>query len=145
MQREILVTSVLEELKSMHLTRYSIYNQKTEKLLLILSHYDMYFPPLNIQIRMTDLGQLHFFICVCLTERFSSPLQFKYAKISSKENGSVKKGVIFATYSSLIGESQSSGKYKTRFKQLLKWCGKDFDGVVSFFLLPTMKWLWHVM
>lgn len=27
---------------------------------------------------------------------------------------SVKKGVIFATYSSLIGESQSGGKYKTR-------------------------------
>ncbi|GAB1290185.1 Protein strawberry notch homolog 1 [Apodemus speciosus] len=33
--------------------------------------------------------------------------KFKYGKISSKHNGSVKKGVIFATYSSLIGESQS--------------------------------------
>lgn len=40
--------------------------------------------------------------------------------------------MIFATYSSLIGESQSGGKYKTRFKQLLHWCGDDFDGVVSF-------------
>jgi len=59
-------------------------------------------------------------------------LQFKYGKISSKHNGSVKKGVIFATYSSLIGESQSGGKYKTRLKQLLHWCGEDFDGVVSF-------------
>lgn len=58
--------------------------------------------------------------------------KMKYAKISSKENGSIKKGVIFATYSSLIGESQSSGKYKTRLKQLLKWCGKDFDGVIIF-------------
>lgn len=58
--------------------------------------------------------------------------QFKYGKISSKHNGSVKKGVIFATYSSLIGESQSGGKYKTRLKQLLHWCGDDFDGVVSF-------------
>ena len=57
--------------------------------------------------------------------------QFKYGKISSKHNGSVKKGVIFATYSSLIGESQSGGKYKTRFQQLLHWCGEDFDGVVS--------------
>uniref|UniRef100_A0A669C7V3 Protein strawberry notch homolog 1 n=1 Tax=Oreochromis niloticus TaxID=8128 RepID=A0A669C7V3_ORENI len=38
------------------------------------------------------------------------------------------KGVIFATYSSLIGESQSGGKYKTRFEQLLHWCGEDFDG-----------------
>ncbi|XP_033748183.1 protein strawberry notch homolog 1-like isoform X1 [Pecten maximus] len=58
--------------------------------------------------------------------------KFKYAKISSKENGSVKKGVIFATYSSLIGESQTGGKYKTRLKQLLKWCGKDFDGCIIF-------------
>ncbi|CAB1352204.1 unnamed protein product [Coregonus sp. 'balchen'] len=55
--------------------------------------------------------------------------KFKYGKISSKHNGSVKKGVIFATYSSLIGESQSGGKYKTRFKQLLHWCGQVFDGV----------------
>uniref|UniRef100_A0A7M4FJ90 Protein strawberry notch homolog 1 n=1 Tax=Crocodylus porosus TaxID=8502 RepID=A0A7M4FJ90_CROPO len=58
--------------------------------------------------------------------------KFKYGKISSKHNGSVKKGVIFATYSSLIGESQSGGKYKTRLKQLLHWCGEDFDGVIIF-------------
>ncbi|XP_077995470.1 protein strawberry notch homolog 1-like [Glandiceps talaboti] len=58
--------------------------------------------------------------------------KFKYAKISSKENGSVKKGVIFATYSSLIGESQSNNKYRTRLKQLLQWCGEDFDGVIVF-------------
>uniref|UniRef100_A0A8C7PVL8 Protein strawberry notch homolog 1 n=1 Tax=Oncorhynchus mykiss TaxID=8022 RepID=A0A8C7PVL8_ONCMY len=58
--------------------------------------------------------------------------KFKYGKISSKHNGSVKKGVIFATYSSLIGESQSGGKYKTRFKQLLHWCGEDFDGVIVY-------------
>uniref|UniRef100_A0A8C8MHM5 Protein strawberry notch homolog 1 n=1 Tax=Oncorhynchus tshawytscha TaxID=74940 RepID=A0A8C8MHM5_ONCTS len=58
--------------------------------------------------------------------------KFKYGKISSKHNGSVKKGVIFATYSSLIGESQSGGKYKTRFKQLLHWCGQVFDGVIVY-------------
>ncbi|XP_030075420.1 protein strawberry notch homolog 1 isoform X2 [Microcaecilia unicolor] len=58
--------------------------------------------------------------------------KFKYGKISSKHNGSVKKGVIFATYSSLIGESQSGGKYKTRLKQLLHWCGDDFDGAIIF-------------
>ncbi|KAG7215357.1 hypothetical protein INR49_022594 [Caranx melampygus] len=58
--------------------------------------------------------------------------KFKYGKISSKHNGSVKKGVIFATYSSLIGESQSGGKYKTRFNQLLHWCGEDFDGVIVY-------------
>ncbi|XP_075218729.1 protein strawberry notch isoform X1 [Lycorma delicatula] len=59
--------------------------------------------------------------------------KFKYAKISSAVNGNVKKGVIFSTYSALIGESsQSGGKYKTRLKQLLQWCGDDFDGLVVF-------------
>uniref|UniRef100_A0A158R3X8 Strawberry notch homolog 1 n=1 Tax=Syphacia muris TaxID=451379 RepID=A0A158R3X8_9BILA len=57
--------------------------------------------------------------------------KFKYAKISGKENGNVKKGCIFATYSSLIGECRSArSKYRTRLKQLIQWCGKDFDGVI---------------
>jgi hypothetical protein len=58
--------------------------------------------------------------------------KMKYAKISADVNGSIKKGVIFSTYSSLIGESQSGGKYRTRLKQLLQWCGEDFDGVIVF-------------
>ncbi|OUC47899.1 hypothetical protein D917_06568 [Trichinella nativa] len=57
--------------------------------------------------------------------------KFKYTKVSGKENGSVKKGVIFATYASLIGESQNAkSKYRTRMKQLLHWCGSRFDGVI---------------
>uniref|UniRef100_A0A4W6D942 Protein strawberry notch homolog 2 n=1 Tax=Lates calcarifer TaxID=8187 RepID=A0A4W6D942_LATCA len=52
---------------------------------------------------------------------------------SQKHSGSfTEQGVIFATYSSLIGESQSGGKYKTRFEQLLHWCGEDFDGVIVY-------------
>ncbi|CAH1801640.1 unnamed protein product [Owenia fusiformis] len=59
--------------------------------------------------------------------------KFKYMKISSKENNSVKKGVIFSTYSSLIGESSSSSsKYRTRFKQLVHWLGHEFDGTIIF-------------
>jgi hypothetical protein len=58
--------------------------------------------------------------------------KMKYAKISADVNGGIKKGVIFSTYSSLIGESQSGGKYRTRLKQLLQWCGEDFDGVIVF-------------
>lgn len=59
--------------------------------------------------------------------------KFKYAKISSAVNGNVKKGVVFSTYSALIGETQSSTtKYRTRLKQLLQWCGEDFDGVIVF-------------
>ncbi|XP_072044664.1 protein strawberry notch homolog 1-like isoform X2 [Amphiura filiformis] len=56
--------------------------------------------------------------------------KFKYAKINSKENGYCKKGVIFSTYSGLIGETHSNHKYKSRLKQLLHWCGKDYDGVI---------------
>jgi P-loop containing NTP hydrolase pore-1 len=59
--------------------------------------------------------------------------KMKYAKISSAVNNNVKKGVIFSTYSALIGEStQSGGKYKSRLKQLIQWCGEDFDGCIIF-------------
>lgn len=58
--------------------------------------------------------------------------KFHYGKISGKRNGRVRKGVIFATYSSLIGESSSGGKYRTRLNQLLHWLGPHFDGVVVF-------------
>ena len=60
--------------------------------------------------------------------------KFKYAKINSTTNGNVKKGVVFSTYSAMIGESNNrdAGKYKSRLKQLLQWCGEDFDGVIVF-------------
>ena len=61
--------------------------------------------------------------------------KLKYCKINSKLNSKIKKGVIFATYPSLIGESQNSNtkkKYNTRLKQLLQWLGDDFDGVIVF-------------
>lgn len=47
-----------------------------------------------------------------------------------------QKGVIFSTYSSLIGESQhktTKKKYNTRLKQLIQWLGgESFDGVIVF-------------
>lgn len=59
--------------------------------------------------------------------------KLKYSKISSSENGKIKKGVIFSTYSSLISESSSAkGSCKSRLNQLLQWCGEDFDGVIIF-------------
>ena len=62
--------------------------------------------------------------------------KMKYAKINSSINGNIKKGVMYSTYSALIGESQGAAskgsKYKTRLKQLLNWCGKDFDGPIIF-------------
>ncbi|XP_073258615.1 protein strawberry notch homolog 1-like isoform X3 [Porites lutea] len=67
----------------------------------------------------------------CSNIHVSSLNKFKYdAKISSKVNNKFKKGVVFATYSSLIGESQATGKYNSRMSQLLHWCGRDFDGVI---------------
>ncbi|XP_039751873.1 protein strawberry notch isoform X2 [Pararge aegeria] len=58
--------------------------------------------------------------------------KLKYAKISSAVNGNLKKGVVFSTYSALIGETQANTKYRSRLKQLLQWCGEDFDGVIVF-------------
>ncbi|XP_042225091.1 protein strawberry notch homolog 1-like isoform X1 [Homarus americanus] len=59
--------------------------------------------------------------------------KMKYGKINSDLNGNVKKGVLFSTYSALIGESTSGqGKYKSRLKQILNWCGDDFDGCIVF-------------
>ena len=67
--------------------------------------------------------------------------KMKYAKINSAVNGNIKKGVMFSTYSALIGESSNGqGKYKTRLKQLLNWCGEDFDGCVSLWLARLLLW-----
>ena len=57
----------------------------------------------------------------------------KYGKINSPLNNNVDKGVIYSTYSALIGESsQAVGKYKSRLKQLVGWCGDDFDRCIVF-------------
>uniref|UniRef100_A0A0N4ZKF1 AAA_34 domain-containing protein n=1 Tax=Parastrongyloides trichosuri TaxID=131310 RepID=A0A0N4ZKF1_PARTI len=59
--------------------------------------------------------------------------KLRYAKINGPENNNFKKGVIFATYSSLIGECRTAkSKYRTRLKQLLQWFGPDFDGLIVF-------------
>ncbi|EFX62986.1 LOW QUALITY PROTEIN: hypothetical protein DAPPUDRAFT_308752 [Daphnia pulex] len=42
-----------------------------------------------------------------------------------------EKGVLFTTYSALVEQVRSSiGIYQTGLKQLLKWCGVHFDGVI---------------
>jgi hypothetical protein len=70
--------------------------------------------------------------------------KLKYAKINGPENGFIRKGVIFSTYSSLIGESRQTASsydeenmpvkqgYQNRLRQLIQWCGQDFDGVIVF-------------
>lgn len=57
--------------------------------------------------------------------------QIKYGDNTTSE------GVLFATYSALIGESQAGGQHRTRIRQILEWCGSAFDGVVSW---PAQGW-----
>lgn len=52
--------------------------------------------------------------------------KIKYGDTATSE------GVLFATYSALIGESQAGGQHRTRIKQILDWCKQDFDGVIIF-------------
>ncbi|XP_066198121.1 protein strawberry notch homolog 2 isoform X1 [Saccopteryx leptura] len=50
------------------------------------------------------------------------------SKIKYGDN-TTSEGVLFATYSALIGESQAGGQHRTRIRQILEWCGVAFDGV----------------
>ncbi|XP_051978110.1 protein strawberry notch homolog 2-like isoform X2 [Xyrauchen texanus] len=52
--------------------------------------------------------------------------KIKYGDTATSE------GVLFATYSALIGESQAGGQHRTRLKQILDWCEPCFDGVIIF-------------
>uniref|UniRef100_A0A673XU90 Protein strawberry notch homolog 2 n=1 Tax=Salmo trutta TaxID=8032 RepID=A0A673XU90_SALTR len=52
--------------------------------------------------------------------------KIKYGDTATSE------GVLFATYSALIGESQAGGQHRTRLKQILDWCKTGFDGVIVF-------------
>ncbi|XP_048197755.1 protein strawberry notch homolog 2 isoform X2 [Perognathus longimembris pacificus] len=52
-------------------------------------------------------------------------------KIKYGDN-TTSEGVLFATYSALIGESQAGGQHRTRLRQILQWCGEAFDGVIVF-------------
>ncbi|ALC44054.1 sno [Drosophila busckii] len=61
----------------------------------------------------------------------SSMSKFKYSRISGEENGHFRKGVIFCTYTALIGESANANpKYNTRLRQLTQWMGPEFDGLI---------------
>ncbi|KAM6219700.1 protein strawberry notch homolog 2 [Rhynchocyon petersi] len=51
------------------------------------------------------------------------------SKIKYGDN-TTSEGVLFATYSALIGESQAGGQHRTRLRQILEWCGTSFEGVI---------------
>ncbi|XP_074372399.1 protein FORGETTER 1-like isoform X2 [Apium graveolens] len=54
--------------------------------------------------------------------------KLSYSKLDSKAVG-VREGVVFLTYCSLIA---SSANGRSRLKQLVQWCGKDYDGLIVF-------------
>ncbi|EDW37031.1 GL26016 [Drosophila persimilis] len=59
--------------------------------------------------------------------------KLKYCRIDSEENGRFRKGVIFCTYTALIGESMTANsKYQARLRQLIQWLGHNFQGVIVF-------------
>lgn len=51
-----------------------------------------------------------------------------YGKLTGKKIG-LKEGVLFLTYSSLVS---SDIRGRSRYRQLVEWCGKDFDGLIIF-------------
>lgn len=63
-------------------------------------------------------------------QRGSAPTPAPLFQIKYGDN-TTSEGVLFATYSALIGESQAGGQHRTRIRQILEWCGEAFDGVVS--------------
>lgn len=92
---------------------------------------------------LRDIGATK--IAVCALNKL------RYGRIGGAESGGIGRGVIFATYSSLIGESRaapsgkkgrpmdgemesrkSSSVCNTRLRQLVQWCGQEFDGVIVF-------------
>lgn len=76
--------------------------------------------------------------CFLQLKTFDFSLQIKYGDTATSE------GVLFATYSALIGESQAGGQRRTRIKQILDWCKPDFDGVVSFHFVNVTCFInWH--
>ena len=84
---------------------------------------DLVWQPVNIIVLLSDKAKAS---CFLHCKMFDFFFQIKYGDTATSE------GVLFATYSALIGESQAGGQRRTRIKQILDWCKPDFDGVVSF-------------
>ena len=95
------------------------------------------------KIDVYSLNKVFYFTTTSCRDIIStiSVQQFHYGKISGKRNGRVRKGVIFSTYASLIGESSSGGKYRTRLNQLLHWLGQ-FEGVVSYLSIIVVVYVY---
>ncbi|KAJ0498287.1 putative protein strawberry notch, P-loop containing nucleoside triphosphate hydrolase [Helianthus annuus] len=54
--------------------------------------------------------------------------KLSYSKLDSKSVG-IKDGVVFSTYSTLIASTENG---RSRLKQLVQWCGSEYDGLIVF-------------
>ncbi|KAK9499331.1 hypothetical protein O3M35_002384 [Rhynocoris fuscipes] len=59
--------------------------------------------------------------------------KMKYCRINSAQNGNLKKGVLFCTYSALIAQTlHHNTEFENRLDQIVEWCGPNFDGIIVF-------------
>jgi hypothetical protein len=72
-------------------------------------------------------------LCLCLQEDIGADIPSIAFNKLPFEKIKIEKGVMFATYSSLISGSGKTKKKMTRFDQLVEWCGgAEFDGCLFF-------------
>lgn len=77
-----------------------------------------------------NLGKLPYGSLVSASSSTKSKKKAKKGKKgkSKQPTGNYDEGVMFSTYSALIGKKKTTGE--TRLEQLIEWCGEDFDGLI---------------
>lgn len=77
-----------------------------------------------------NLGKLPYSSLVSGSSSSKSKRKTKNAKGKKSKQptyGTYDEGVMFATYSTLVGKNNNG---ESRLEQLLEWCGEDFDGLI---------------
>ena len=112
---------VRESEGTFHDIRYDVINDVSTNH----NRYFLSFNLINVKDAKRDLSDLGF-------ESYAEENCFLLGKLPY-ENLSRKypEGVMFATYSTLIGKTKKKGQEMTRLDQLIQWCGgEDFDGLI---------------
>ena len=89
-----------------------------------------------------NLGKLPYGSLVSASSSTKSKKKAKKGKKSKSKQptGNYDEGVMFSTYSALIGKKTSTGE--TRLEQLIEWCGEDFDGLI---MLDECHKVWLIL
>lgn len=78
----------------------------------------------DAQRDLTDVG------CHCSVINGCKELDQKTLALGLASSG--REGVLFSTYAMLASSGNRSKSNGSRFDQILKWCGDDFDGCIVF-------------